>query len=93
MGLENKFKRFGSPLSKNNGAEVSIPDFKQSKLHFDYSINGNPNLKDLPKPSQLDINGQNPKSALQASDKPQFGNGFANGTYKNSAPAEGIGNI
>lgn len=95
MGLKDKLTQQGSPLSKSNGGNISIPvgATDQSKLHFDYSLNGNPNLKDLPKPSQLDLNGQNPKTALQASDKPQFGTGFTNGTYKNSAPAEGVGNI
>ena len=79
MGLEAKLKKEGSNLSKNNGApNIPIPvgATKESKLHFDYSLNGKPNVPNKPSPSTLDLNGQIPSN-----------------NYKNTAPAEGIGNI
>jgi hypothetical protein len=32
----------------------------QSRLHNEYSINGNPNINDKPSPSQLDLDGLTP---------------------------------
>jgi hypothetical protein len=62
MGLQNKLTTKGSPLSKNNGGANQIPvgATDQSKLHFDYSINGNPNQPKKPNPSTLDLDGQKP---------------------------------
>ena len=39
---------------------VSNTDVSTSKLHYSYSINGNPNLPGYPTPSQLDTNGVTP---------------------------------
>ena len=33
----------GSPLSLDNGATPSIPQFDQSNMHNEYSLNDNPN--------------------------------------------------
>tara|TARA_B100000963_G_scaffold47175_1_gene35452 strand:+ start:1831 stop:2151 length:321 start_codon:yes stop_codon:yes gene_type:complete len=106
MGLEARLtKGTGSPLSKANGADIPIPvgATKQSDLQFNYSINGIPdipmkgyftNYQSKPKPSILDLNnGLNPVSANRDGNTPSINNTFKNGTYKNSAPAEGIGRI
>tara|TARA_Y100000592_G_C5481413_1_gene325767 strand:- start:4975 stop:5211 length:237 start_codon:yes stop_codon:yes gene_type:complete len=62
MGLKDKLTQQGSPLSKNNGGQNAIPvgATDQSKLHFEYSINGNPNQISKPQPSALDLDGQKP---------------------------------
>lgn len=60
MGLLDKLNNQGSNLSRLNGATPSIPAFKESKLHKDYSINGNPSIANKPSPSQLDLNGVTP---------------------------------
>ena len=63
MALINKLQTGGSVLSKLNGKNASIPRFKESQLHFQYSINREPNfLKRLPPPSQLDLNGEVPST-------------------------------
>ena len=78
MGLKDKLTQQGSPLSKSNGGNISIPvgATDQSKLHFDYSLNGNPNVPNKPSPSLLDLNGQKPANS-----------------YDQTATVEGIGNI
>ena len=47
---------------------VTPPKFgdtaSQSKLHYDYSINGNPNIPNKPSPSNLDLNGVTPEKYL-----------------------------
>jgi hypothetical protein len=78
MGLKKKLTVQGSPLSKNNGGNVSIMPgtSPQSKLHNDYSINGNPNIVSKPTPSVLDLDGLTPSNQ-----------------YRNTAPPEGVGRI
>jgi hypothetical protein len=105
-GLKDKLTSgAGSPLSRANGSTPSIPvgATDQSKLQDEYSINGNPNIpmngyfsmanSIKPSPSNLDINGVNPSSPLSDQGTIPINNSFANGTYQNSAPSEGIGNI
>jgi hypothetical protein len=60
MALINKLQQGGSPYSVLNGATPSIPQFADSKLHYEYSINGNPNVPKKPSPSTLDLDGQVP---------------------------------
>jgi hypothetical protein len=102
MGLEEKLLTKGSALSKANGGSIATPvgATKESKLQYEYSINGVPNIpmegyltnyKTKPTPSKLDIDGKTPTSPL--SSKPQLGDGYKNGTYKNSAPADAAGRI
>jgi len=78
MGLLKKLTIQGSPLSKNNGANVSIMPgtSPQSKLHDEYSINGNPHIANKPSPSVLDLDGLTPSNQ-----------------YRNTAPPEGVGRI
>ena len=94
----------GSPLSKGNGITPQTPAgaTPSSKLQYTYSINGNPNIpfngyfthyQVKPTPAELDLDGVNPTGPLAPANKPQFGFGFSNGTYKLSAPIEGVGNI
>jgi len=40
MGLQDKFLKDGSLYSGLNGSTPSIPNFKASTLHYEYSING-----------------------------------------------------
>jgi hypothetical protein len=61
MDLINKLKTQGSPLS-NFGANFVIPNFKDSRIHYTYSINGKPYKQGLPFPSILDLNGNIPKN-------------------------------
>jgi len=106
MGLEAKLtKGTGSPLSRANGADIPTPigATKQSDLQYNYSINGIPNIsmegyfsnyQTKPTPSTLDLNnGLNPVTPNRDGNTPSINNTFKNGTYKNSAPAEGIGRI
>ena len=62
MGLLTKLTTEGSNLSQFDGQTppVSNTDVSTSKLHYSYSINGNPNLPGYPTPSQLDTNGVTP---------------------------------
>lgn len=52
----------GSNLSEFDGQTppTTNQDTAQSVLHYEYSINGNPNLVGYPTPSQLDLNGVTP---------------------------------
>jgi hypothetical protein len=60
MGLQDKLLKGESSLTSFNGATPPIEDKSQSKLHYDYSINGNPELLGNPSPSELDLNGKIP---------------------------------
>ena len=62
MSLKNKLTSGGTNLTAFNGATPStMPGSSpQSKLHDEYSINGNPNILSKPSPSQLDLNGLTP---------------------------------
>lgn len=62
MSLKNKLATDGSPLTKHDGATPpTMPGASsQSKLHDEYSLNGNPNIPLKPSPSQLDLNGITP---------------------------------
>ena len=62
MGLLDKLTTDGSQLSGFDGQTppVTNQDTADCKLHFTYSINGNPNLPGFPTPSQLDLNGVTP---------------------------------
>lgn len=62
MGLKDKLAQNGSNLTQWNGSTPStMPgSSKQSRLHDEYSINGNPNMGGKPNPSTLDLNGVTP---------------------------------
>ena len=60
MGILNIFQKQGSNLSEFDGKTPPTPNFPQSKLHYEYSINGNPSLNNKPEPSTLDLNGKTP---------------------------------
>ena len=64
MSILNKLNQQGSPLSRNNGATPSTPNFADSKLHDTYSVNGDPSLNGKPQPSQLDLDGATPSKYL-----------------------------
>ena len=60
MALLNKLTQQGSVYTGLNGTTPPIEDKTQSKLHLEYSINGNPNIVNKPSPSILDLNGVTP---------------------------------
>jgi len=62
MGLLDMLTTQGSNLSEFDGQTppISNQDTPQSQLHYEYSINGNPNLTGYPSPSLLDMNGVTP---------------------------------
>lgn len=60
MGLQDKLIKDGSVYTEYNGATPPIEDKSQSKLHYNYSIDGTPELLGNPSPSELDLNGQIP---------------------------------
>jgi hypothetical protein len=62
MGLLDMLTTQGSNLSEFDGQTPPITnqDTQQSVLHYQYSINGNPNLVGYPNPSLLDLNGITP---------------------------------
>jgi hypothetical protein len=62
MGLLDMLTTQGSSLSEFDGQTPPITnqDTQESVLHYEYSINGNPNLTGYPSPSQLDLNGVTP---------------------------------
>jgi len=102
MGLKDTFEKKGSTFGAGQGGNSSnlqserdavVGDLKQSKLHLDYSINGNPEILGAPSPSILDLNGKKPKTPNRDGQTPPINNTFKNGTYKNSAPDAGIGRI
>ena len=102
MGIKDKFEKNGSQYGAGQGGnsadlqrerDAIIGDKQQSKLHFDYSINGNPEILGKPQPSQLDLNGIKPLAPNKDGLIQPINNTFAKGTYKNSAPAEGVGRI
>ena len=66
MGLQNKLTTQGSPLSKGNGGPIPTPvgATELSKLHDQYSIDGNPNIPNKPTPSTLDLDGLTPPRYL-----------------------------
>jgi len=62
MSLKNKLANAGSNLTQWDGSTPStMPGAsEQSRLHDEYSINGNPNVVAKPSPSTLDLNGLTP---------------------------------
>lgn len=60
MSLLNKLQTQGSNLTDLDGATPTIPVFADSKLHKEYSINGDPNIVGKPQPSLLDLDGETP---------------------------------
>jgi hypothetical protein len=61
MSLLNKLTKNGSQLSGLDGETPNIPNFQQSTLHRDYSVNNDPNADAvrprngvLPQPSTMD---------------------------------------
>ena len=66
MGLLNKLTTDGSQLSEFDGQTPppSNIDVQGSTLHYQYSINGNPNMVGFPTPSLLDLDGVTPPKYL-----------------------------
>jgi hypothetical protein len=66
MGLKDQLANAGSNLTQWDGSTPSdMPGASpQSRLHKEYSINGNPNMSQKPSPSQLDLDGLTPPQYL-----------------------------
>ena len=66
MGLLNMLTQQGSQLSEFDGQTPPITnqDTQESTLHYQYSINGIPNMVGFPTPSQLDLDGETPPRYL-----------------------------
>jgi len=66
MGLLTKLTTDGSQLSEFDGQTPppSNIDVQGSTLHYQYSINGNPNMVGFPTPSLLDLDGVTPPKYL-----------------------------
>ena len=89
MALIDKLNKDKSVYSNLNGgpAPDNFQSLKDSKLHFQYSINGKPklNVKGTT-PSEYDLNGVNPTSANSAKGVNPLNDTFSKGTYKNNVP-------
>lgn len=65
MSILNTLTSQGSILSNLNGSQGPQPNFDQSKLHDEYSLNGNPFLKSEPKPTVLGLKGLTPSNSYR----------------------------
>tara|TARA_Y100000034_G_C6687119_1_gene302379 strand:+ start:310 stop:618 length:309 start_codon:yes stop_codon:yes gene_type:complete len=97
MGLLNKLTTTGTTLNPNgvNTPPIPVGATDQSKLQYEYSINGMPNIPFngyfthyaiKPSPSVLDLNGVNPLGPLRDITIPPINNSFSCGVYKNCTP-------
>jgi hypothetical protein len=97
MALLDKYNQGGSTLSSPQPQSSPIGSTtKQSGLHNEFSINGNPNvqfpnpfLKLKPSPSDLDLNGTPPNGALNDPKYGTLNNTFSKGKYSDNLP-EGV---
>jgi hypothetical protein len=53
-----------STLSTKGETQNNLGKLTDSKLHDEYSINGNPNIDNKPTPSLLDLDGKTPEKYL-----------------------------
>ena len=61
MGILKSFQDKGSTLSSLQGKTPTVPNFKDSKMHNTFSINGTPNIAGVKQtPSILDLDGKTP---------------------------------
>jgi len=86
--LLNKLESGQASNQSFNGQTPTTPDFQQSTLHNEYSINGTPPQFNgsLPPPSLLDINGVVPSTALNDPSYGSMNDTFKNGSYQNNLP-------
>ena len=89
MGLQDKLSSVGSTLSNLNGGTATVPIFKNSKLHDEYSIIGDPAIAGKPDPSELDLGGVKPTSANKDAATTSINDSFSKGTYRNNLPFGG----
>lgn len=66
MGILNKLLNQGSVLTAYDGSTPpkTPGSVSTSKLHYEYSINGNPFVNGQPNPSTLDLDGKTPSKYL-----------------------------
>ena len=58
-------QQIDSTLGNGGVTTNNTPSLVASKLHKEYSINGNPNIPNKPSPSNLDRNGETPTQYIQ----------------------------
>lgn len=66
MGLKDQLANAGSNLTQWDGSTPSdVPGVNpHSRLHYEYSLNGNPQMGKKPSPSTLDLDGLTPSQYL-----------------------------
>lgn len=65
MALLDKYNQNISTLSGPKSPKTPVGATDQSKLHDEYSLNGNPNVKQKPSPSVLSLKGATPKDSYK----------------------------
>jgi hypothetical protein len=65
MALLDKYNKNTSTLAGPRSPKTPVSATAQSKLHDEYSLNGNPGVKGKPSPSTLDLNGVTPKNTYR----------------------------
>tara|TARA_B100000497_G_C7366380_1_gene236731 strand:+ start:259 stop:528 length:270 start_codon:yes stop_codon:yes gene_type:complete len=88
MGLKDQLANAGSNLTQYDGATPPTPvsATQSSRLHNQYSINGDPFIQKKPNPSTLDLDGVNPSGPLSVPGYGQMNDSFKNGEYLNNLP-------
>ncbi len=86
MAILDKYNKNQSTLSGPQNPTIPVGATDQSKLHDQYSINGNPNINNRPKPSKLDLNGIPPLGALSDPSIIALNNTFKKGVYRDNLP-------
>jgi len=75
MGLKNKLQTGGgSPYSNYTGIPphpTMAGALYSSKLHYEYSLDGTPNIINKPSPSVLDLNGNKPSNSYDVTAPPE----------------------
>lgn len=86
-GVVNQGATKQSKLHADGGkASYSLNGTNFSTVNAAYIGYDDNTPNNLPQPSQLDINGVAPTSALRDANTPSVNNSFSKGTYKNGAP-------
>ena len=80
---------FGPKVPSEQRVDYFDKAFKQSQVHDQFSINGNPQLNLGPnvRPSGFDLNGVTPTGPLKDPGTISINNTFAKGEYSNNLPS------
>lgn len=87
MALVDKKSQYGPKVPSEQKVNYFDAAFKSSKVHDQFSINGNPKLNlNGANPSGFDLNGIKPKGPLKDPGTISINNTFAKGEYANNLP-------